>query len=896
MPYSPTRRPEKPRDRRNPKNPVRRKAETLQLKDRGRTSDPFVPARGAKSQEPPPPDDHRRALLRYEHPGYSAQRHGLLAALQQSFGNRYVQGLLNASAASDGAPEGDAHSVIPPGNGRPLEEPLRTDMQDRFDTSFGSVRVHTDAASGDASRVLGARAFTTGQDIYFGRGQYRPEAAQGRRLLAHELAHTIQQRGLSAGEQKAMEVAPPDDPVEQRAELAAEAVVRGNRAGPITPLGGTAAPVAGALVVQRQPAGTPSAGPAKGGAEGGDFAIGLGNLKIKLEELARAKSKGRYRKDLSSMSLPGLKLKNLELTLDRSSGEVKKGEVSGALDIPFLKPQGRKDARILVDKDGKASFSTKAKLDVSALNNPEIELDLKEGDIRAEATLSVAKLKFGGLPKLKIPQASVTVGVAQGKVYGNGQVSLEYQGLASGEFGVEFKDGTPAGKGRVELTPPYLKGVEAALQITDGQLSGDVSIPASKLSPPVPGLKVTEGTLSVGMQDGKLSGKGEGIVFAYQGLGTGSLGFSLARDHLEGRGALELQIPGLAPVKGSLQYVGGRLSGEATITADKFPKGLPVKGGSITVGVDGDGNVSGKGSVGVDLFGVGRGDLKLGYEKGLLDLSAEVELTKIPGLETGRVLVGLKDGKLEGEGEIGIAPKQIPGLTGNLLVAYRDDRFSGRAKIGYAKDKFSGEVELLLNQDEKGKLAVSGSGEVTARLTDWLTGEVHIDVLPDATTRIAGQLKADDIELFPAKKADRELFNISQNIPLWAILVAVIRIRGGVRAGVGPGMLRGVTAEGEFSTGEGDEPSFRVTGELFIPAYAEAYVAFGAGLGLDVVIGSLTGGIEAVGTAGIYGAVSVIPEIAYEGGNFAISGVATLAGIWPNGSGMWGRSWRCRPR
>ena len=210
-------------------------------------------------------------------------------------------------------------------------------------------------------------------------------------------------------------------------------------------------------------------------------------------------------------------------------------------------------------------------------------------------------------------------------------------------------------------------------------------------------------------------------------------------------------------------------------------------------------------------------------------------------------------------------------------MSYKDSRFSGKTKVGYTRDKFGGWVEVLLVQDEKGKMAVSGSGELTARLTDWLTGMVHIDVLPDATTKIAGQLKAADVELFPEKKADRELFNISRNIPLWAILVAVIRLRGGVRAGVGPGRLRGITAEGEFSTAPGTEPSFSITGELFIPAYAEAYVAFGAGLGLDVLIGSLTGGIEAVGTAGIYGALSVIPVIEYANGNFSITGTATMA-------------------
>lgn len=877
MSSSRTRTADKPRDQRDPKGASDRKKALLQRKTAGHTAEPAASIRQAHALAPPPTDDYRGRLGPVNRLGFGAQQHAYAAALQQTRGNRYVQRLMNPSAADEGGDRRVDHPVIPEGSGRPLEAPLRSDMAQRFGTSLDHVRLHTDAGADEASRALGARAFTKDQDIYFGRGEYRPASTRGRRLLAHELAHTIQQRGLPPATQKAMDIAPPDDPGERQAELAAEAVVRGDRAGSIQPLGRDARPPTRSPVIQRSPADSAPSDANGPAATAGDFIVGLGDLTIKQDELLKAKTKGRYRKDLAGMTLPGLKLKTIELSINRSSGSVTKGHVAAALDIPFVKPVGRKDVRFLIDKKGQASFSAKARLDVPALNDPQIELGLKEGEIHAEASLSAEKIKYKGLSKLKIPRADVTVGVAKGRLYGHGQVSLAYEGLADGQFGIDFKDGAPIGKGQLELTPSYLKGVKAGLQIAEGKLSGDVSIPAAKLSPSVPGLKITGGLVTAGMLDGRLSGKGENIVFAYQGLGTGSLGFSIARDHLDGRGALELQIPGLQPVNGTLKYVGGRLSGSATITADKFPKGLPIKGGSITVGVDADASVSGKGSLGVDLLGVGHGHLKLGYEKGVLDLGAEVMLTRIPGLEAGRVLIGLKDGKLEGEGEVGIAPKQIPGLTGNLLVVYRDDRFSGKAKIGYAKDKFSGEVELLLNQDEKGKLAISGSGEVTARLTDWLTGNVHIDVLPDATTKIAGQLKADDIELFPAKKADRELFNISQNIPLWAILVAVIRIRGGVRAGVGPGMLRGITAEGQFSTGQGDEPSFRVTGELFIPAYAEAYVAFGAGLGLDVVIGSLTGGIEAVGTAGIYGAVSVIPEIAYEGGNYSISGLATMA-------------------
>lgn len=843
-------------------------------------------------------DRHRLLLERLHDPLFSTRRAALLLSLQRAYGNQYVERLLTGPPQNpDSASRADAalgkSLTGSPGSGRPLDRPTRGEMEGRLGTSFPGVRLHTDSAAADAARTLGARAFTAGQDIYFAQGAYRPEAPEGKRLLAHELAHTIQQRGQTPGTQGAVEVVPPDDPLERQADRAADEAMSGRVTPEKTRAALTRSPVkrAHTLLVQRQPAAAPAPPPAPGAAppggptgpaptgptETGEFVIGFGGLRIKKEEIDAAKGKGRFEKDLSSMSLPGLKVKTLVLNLEKASGRVSGGHVTADLDIPFVQPVDRGGVKFTIDRDGKTSLDAKAKLAIPALNEPKLQLTLKEGQVAAEATLSAEQLKPPGLPKLKIPEAKVTVGIAGGKLTGSGKVSLEYPDLAKGDFNVGFEEGEPTGAGKVELTPDYLSGTQAQLQIAKGKLEGEVTLPATKLAPPIPGLTISEGTVKLGMSNGQLRGAGEGIAFDYQGLGSGTLSFSISREQLTGGGTLTLSIPGLSEVTGSLSYKAGKLSGKATITPKELPQGLPVKGGAITVLVNERGAISGQGAVRIELFGVGEGALKLGYENGVLDLGAEVELNNIPGLETAKVLIGLKDGKFEGSGEIGIAPAKIPGLTGDLLVEYKDDRFSGKTKIGYAKEKFSGEVEIVLNQDEAGKLAISGSGDVTARLTDWLTGKVHIDVLPDATTKIEGQLKAADIELFPEKKGDKELFNISQNIPLWAILVAVIRIRGGVRAGVGPGMLRGVTAEGQFSTGEGEEPSFSITGELFIPAYAEAYVAFGAGLGLDVVIGSLTGGIEAVGTAGVYGALSAIPEIAYEGGNYSISGEITLA-------------------
>jgi hypothetical protein len=686
------------------------------------------------------------------------------------------------------------------------------------------------------------------------------------------LVHTLQQRGTSTSLAPAQVVAAPDDPLERQAERIAEQVSRDGRARPESWIA-AAGPGLSRLYRQSVDAALPP-----GPSPEGDFVVGLGGgLKVKKDELQTARPRGRYRKDLAAMSLPGLKVKRLDLQLDREGGQVTGGQITAALAVPFLRPRQAGDARFDVDAQGRVSFRAKARLAVPALSDPEVDLSLADGAVTAAATITPEKLRVPGVPRLKIPSASVTLGLSKGQLSATGSVALEYPGLARGAVDVAFKDGVPAAKGRMELLPAYLQGVEAALEIAEGNLQGEVSVPASKLRPPVPGLSISEGTVKLSMKNGALSGSGEGIKFAYRSLGEGTLSFTVRKDHLEGTGGLALKIPGLAPVSGELRYRDGALSGQATITADKFPKGLPVKRGSITALVDAKGGISGRGGVVIDLQGVGSGELKLGYENGSLDLSAEVVLRKVPGLDEGRVRIGLKDGLLEGEGRIAVAPKQLPGLTGQVDVVYRDSRFSGKGRIDYAKDKIAGAVELAVDQDEKGKLALSGAGEVTARLTDWLTGQVRLEVRPDASIKIAGTLKADDIKLFPDKKADRELLNLSQNIPLWAILVAVIRIRTGVRAGVGPGMLRGVTATGEFGTGAGDQPAFSITGELFIPAYAEAYVAFGAGLGLDVVLGSLTGGIEAVATAGIYGAVSVKPKLAYEQGNWSISGVATLA-------------------
>ena len=81
------------------------------------------------------------------------------------------------------------------GSGEPLPESTRAFFEPRFGADFSQVRVHTGSRTADTAESINAKAFTVGENISFGKGQYTPESQTGRRLLAHELTHVVQQSG-----------------------------------------------------------------------------------------------------------------------------------------------------------------------------------------------------------------------------------------------------------------------------------------------------------------------------------------------------------------------------------------------------------------------------------------------------------------------------------------------------------------------------------------------------------------------------------------------------------------------------------------------------------------------------------------------------------------------------
>jgi hypothetical protein len=116
------------------------------------------------------------------------------------------------------------------GSGEALDDRVRPDMESAFGSNFESVRVHRDASAQRAAADVNATAFTVGRDIYFGAGRYAPHSADGRRLIAHELTHTLQQRGgASNAATSSLTVSEPGDACEREADAIADHIVGGGR-------------------------------------------------------------------------------------------------------------------------------------------------------------------------------------------------------------------------------------------------------------------------------------------------------------------------------------------------------------------------------------------------------------------------------------------------------------------------------------------------------------------------------------------------------------------------------------------------------------------------------------------------------------------------------------------
>ena len=176
---------------------------------------------GVKREQvsPQPATKRERELVpRAQHP---------VLKFQRQLGNRCAQRVLNLARQGETEAPSQVEAAIERarGQGQALDQAVRAQMESAFGEDFAGVRVHADPEAHALASRLEALAFTTERDIFFAQGTYSPGSSSGRALLAHELAHVVQQKGAAA--RSKLTIGGTDDHYEREAEAAAQAVMNG---------------------------------------------------------------------------------------------------------------------------------------------------------------------------------------------------------------------------------------------------------------------------------------------------------------------------------------------------------------------------------------------------------------------------------------------------------------------------------------------------------------------------------------------------------------------------------------------------------------------------------------------------------------------------------------------
>lgn len=135
-----------------------------------------------------------------------------------------------AQPKAEGADSGTSAAALVPAGGSPLPQALRARFEPTFGRTFEDVRVHSGPEAARVARAQSAQAFTVGRDIVFGEGHYAPGSPRGDALLAHELAHVVQQGGRR---HTATDASPA---LEHEADAAADRAMAGRFVGELTPV------------------------------------------------------------------------------------------------------------------------------------------------------------------------------------------------------------------------------------------------------------------------------------------------------------------------------------------------------------------------------------------------------------------------------------------------------------------------------------------------------------------------------------------------------------------------------------------------------------------------------------------------------------------------------------
>jgi len=167
--------------------------------------------------------------VRERAPGAGASSDGHDGVAASDPGRRSLTGTLSRKASAGPSAQCAVDQTLASSD-TSVGQPVPEHLQERFAATgadVSDVELHTSSASAQAAEAVSARAYTVGQDVHFGAGEYAPGTPDGDFLIAHEVAHTIQQADAPSAPQFGLEVSQPHDAAEVEADQAAAAIVSG---------------------------------------------------------------------------------------------------------------------------------------------------------------------------------------------------------------------------------------------------------------------------------------------------------------------------------------------------------------------------------------------------------------------------------------------------------------------------------------------------------------------------------------------------------------------------------------------------------------------------------------------------------------------------------------------
>ncbi|TDG29782.1 DUF4157 domain-containing protein, partial [Paracraurococcus ruber] len=460
---------------------------------------------------------------------------------------------------------------------------------------------------------------------------------------------------------------------------------------------------------------------------------------------------------------------------------------------------------------------------------------------------------------------------------------------------IEFRAAALYARGEIKPTLPLLANTMLAAEFDGGELRLEAELSPGELSIPGP-VRITNSSLAIIAGTDGIGARGS-LALEIDRVGRGVLEASAGTVGVALSGSFEFDTSLFSQASLKAWYKAGEFGADGTLSiAEGKIKG--IKAATIKAHYDKD-RLSAEGEVTPSIPAVKDGKLKVEHaaETGL-SIAGDLTLGTIPGFSGGTLKAALaQKGEAWSVKAAGSLTPAIPGIAGEVAAQYEDGGFLARGTLGFAKGMLSGTATIGASNQAVGpdgvpagpptdRLTLFGGGSATLRLAPWLQATAGLTFHPDGQVAVDGSIGLPAaIDLFEAKRLDKDLFKIGLDIPILGFAVAGQRvgifanITGGaqVGAGIGPGQLTDLSLSVHYNPAREEETEVKGTAHLTVPADAGLRVFVRAGIGAGLPLISVQGGLEAGGRLGLEGALRAGVDIDWRPGKgLAIEAAAEL--------------------